>query len=62
MTTDWDRQGRGSSRRFGELRELNPHVEVETVGENVDEANAAKLVEPVRCDRQCRAAVRRAHW
>jgi len=27
------------------LRELNPHVEVETVGENIDEANAAKLVE-----------------
>lgn len=30
------------------LRELNPHVEVETVGENVNESNAADLVS--RCD------------
>jgi molybdopterin/thiamine biosynthesis adenylyltransferase len=30
------------------LRELNPHVEVETVGENVNESNAAELV--ARCD------------
>jgi molybdopterin/thiamine biosynthesis adenylyltransferase len=30
------------------LREFNPHVELETVGENVNEANAAALV--ARCD------------
>jgi molybdopterin/thiamine biosynthesis adenylyltransferase len=29
------------------LRDLNPHVEIETVGENVSEANVAKLVEGV---------------
>ncbi|HJT31861.1 MAG TPA: HesA/MoeB/ThiF family protein [Pirellulales bacterium] len=30
------------------LRELNPHVEIETVGENISEVNAADLVS--RCD------------
>src|SRR3954468_21853065 len=31
----------------GRLRELNPHVEVEAVGENVSEGNVSKLVEGV---------------
>ncbi|MCC7421025.1 MAG: HesA/MoeB/ThiF family protein [Planctomycetaceae bacterium] len=30
------------------LRALNPHVEVETIAENIDESNAARLV--ARCD------------
>jgi len=47
MTTDWIGKPRieSAARR---LRELNPHVEVETLGENVTEENAAGLV--ARCD------------
>ncbi len=47
MTTDWIGKPRVelAQRR---LRELNPLVEVETVNENVSEANAAALV--ARCD------------
>lgn len=43
MTTDWIGQPRvdSAARR---LRELNPHVEVQTVAENVSESNAAELV------------------
>ncbi len=47
MTTDWIGKPRveSAARR---LRELNPHVEIETVAENVSESNAAALVS--RCD------------
>ncbi len=47
MTTDgigWPRVESAVRR----LRELNPHVEIETVAENVNESNAAELVS--RCD------------
>jgi len=43
MTTDWlDKPRIESAER--RLRELNPHVEVVTVGENVSDSNAASLV------------------
>jgi molybdopterin-synthase adenylyltransferase len=47
MTTDWIGKPRieSAERR---LRELNPLVEIETVNENLSEANAAQLVR--RCD------------
>jgi len=47
MTTDWIGKPRvdSAARR---LRELNPLVEVETVGENISEENAQRLVS--RCD------------
>jgi molybdopterin/thiamine biosynthesis adenylyltransferase len=47
MTTDWVGKPRveSATRR---LRELNPHVEVETVAENISDANVEKLVS--RCD------------
>ena len=47
MTTDWIGKPRVES-AVRRLRELNPHVEIETVAENVSEANAADLVS--RCD------------
>lgn len=47
MTTDWVGKPRieSAARR---LRELNPHVEIETVAENISESNVAELVG--RCD------------
>jgi len=42
MTTDWIGKPRIES-AVRRLRELNPHVAVETIGENVHEDNAAKL-------------------
>jgi molybdopterin/thiamine biosynthesis adenylyltransferase len=53
MTTDWIGKPRvdSAARR---LRELNPHVEIEVVDENVSEANAASLVN--RCDAVVSAA------
>lgn len=47
MTTDWIGKPRVES-AVRRLRELNPHVEVETVAENISESNAAELVS--RCD------------
>ncbi|MFM9964472.1 MAG: HesA/MoeB/ThiF family protein [Planctomycetaceae bacterium] len=47
MTTDSIGQPRIES-AVRRLRELNPHVEIETVAENVNVANAAELVR--RCD------------
>jgi molybdopterin/thiamine biosynthesis adenylyltransferase len=47
MTTDWVGKPRVESARE-KVHDLNPHVEVEIVPENVSEANAAKLVET--CD------------
>jgi molybdopterin-synthase adenylyltransferase len=47
MTTDWIGKPRALSAER-RLRELNPLVEIETVHENVSEANAADLVR--RCD------------
>jgi molybdopterin-synthase adenylyltransferase len=47
MTTDWIGKPRIES-AVRRLRELNPHVEIETVAENVGEDNAARLVS--RCD------------
>ncbi len=47
MTTDWIGKPRVES-AIRRLRELNPHVEVETVAENVNDSNAAELVS--RCD------------
>jgi molybdopterin/thiamine biosynthesis adenylyltransferase len=47
MTTDWIGKPRVESARR-RLRELNPHVEVEIIAENVSESNAANLVS--RCD------------
>jgi molybdopterin/thiamine biosynthesis adenylyltransferase len=47
MTTDWIGKPRIESAQR-RLRELNPLVEIETVPENVSEANAATLV--ARCD------------
>ena len=43
MTTDWIGRPRVESAER-RLRELNPLVQIETVGENVSEANAADLV------------------
>lgn len=47
MTTDGIGQPRIAS-AFRRLRELNPHVEIETVAEDVNESNVAELVG--RCD------------
>jgi molybdopterin/thiamine biosynthesis adenylyltransferase len=47
MTTDWIGKPRVES-AVRRLRELNPHVEIETVAENVSEENAAELIS--RCD------------
>jgi molybdopterin/thiamine biosynthesis adenylyltransferase len=47
MTTDWIGKPRVESAK-NMLRALNPHVQVETVEENVSESNAAALVS--RCD------------
>jgi molybdopterin-synthase adenylyltransferase len=47
MTTDWIGKPRVES-AVRRLRELNPHVNVETVAENISEGNAAALVS--RCD------------
>jgi molybdopterin/thiamine biosynthesis adenylyltransferase len=47
MTTDWIGKPRVESAML-RLRALNPHVEIETVAENVSESNAAALVG--RCD------------
>jgi molybdopterin/thiamine biosynthesis adenylyltransferase len=47
MTTDWIGKPRVESAER-RLRELNPLVEIETVSENVSDANAADLVS--RCD------------
>jgi molybdopterin/thiamine biosynthesis adenylyltransferase len=47
MTTDWIGRPRVESAVL-RLRALNPHVEIETVAENVSESNAAELVS--RCD------------
>jgi molybdopterin/thiamine biosynthesis adenylyltransferase len=47
MTTDWIGKPRVESAVL-RLKAINPHVEIETVAENVSEANAARLVE--RCD------------
>jgi molybdopterin/thiamine biosynthesis adenylyltransferase len=47
MTTDWVGKPRIES-AVHRLRELNPHVQVETVGENISESNVAELVG--RCD------------
>jgi molybdopterin-synthase adenylyltransferase len=47
MTTDWIGKPRVDSARL-RLQALNPHVEIETVAENISEANAAALVS--RCD------------
>lgn len=47
MTTNWVGKPRVESAER-RLRELNPHVEVETVNENINELNAAELVS--RCD------------
>ncbi len=47
MTTDWIGKPRveSASRR---LHDLNPHVEIETIAENINDSNAAELVS--RCD------------
>src|SRR5262245_26299149 len=47
MTTDWIGKPRVES-AVRRLHELNPHVVVETVAENISESNAAALVS--RCD------------
>ena len=47
MTTDWIGKPRVDSARQ-RLLALNPHVEIQTVAENISEANAASLVS--RCD------------
>ncbi|HUE75042.1 MAG TPA: HesA/MoeB/ThiF family protein [Pirellulaceae bacterium] len=47
MTTDWIGKPRVES-AHRRLRELNPHVEIETAAENVSESNVAALVG--RCD------------
>ncbi len=47
MTTDWIGKPRVDSAER-RLRELNPHVEVTTVAENISEANVAQLVS--QCD------------
>lgn len=43
MTTDWIGKSRVESARR-RLRDLNPHVEIETVDANIDEANVEDLV------------------
>ena len=43
MTTDWIGKPRVESARR-RLRELNPHVEIETIEANIDEGNAADLI------------------
>jgi len=43
MTTDWIGKPRVES-AWRRLRELNPHVEIETVAANIDDGNAAELV------------------
>lgn len=47
MTTDWIGKPRVESAER-RLRELNPHVEIETLAENISETNVAGLVS--RCD------------
>ena len=47
MATDWVGKPRVES-AVRRLRELNPHVEIETMAENVSESNAADFVS--RCD------------
>jgi molybdopterin/thiamine biosynthesis adenylyltransferase len=47
MTTDWIGKSRVES-AIRRLHELNPHVTIETVAENISESNAADLVR--RCD------------
>jgi molybdopterin/thiamine biosynthesis adenylyltransferase len=47
MTTDWIGKSRVESAER-RLRALNPHVEIETVAENISESNVASLVG--RCD------------
>ncbi len=47
MTTDWIGKPRVES-AVRRLRELNPHVEIEGVAENINASNAAELVS--RCD------------
>ena len=47
MTTDWIGKLRIES-AVVRLRALNPHVELETINENISESNAAELVS--RCD------------
>ncbi|MBI5757381.1 MAG: HesA/MoeB/ThiF family protein [Planctomycetales bacterium] len=47
MTTDWIGKPRVES-AVRRLHELNPHVEIETVAENVNDSNVADLVS--RCD------------
>jgi molybdopterin/thiamine biosynthesis adenylyltransferase len=47
MTTDWIGQPRVESARR-RLRELNPHVQIETIEENINESNAERLV--TSCD------------
>jgi molybdopterin/thiamine biosynthesis adenylyltransferase len=47
MTTDWIGKPRVES-AVRRLHELNPHVEIETVAENVSDTNVAELVR--RCD------------
>lgn len=47
MTTDWVGKPRVES-AIRRMRELNPHVEIETVAENINDSNTAELVG--RCD------------
>ena len=47
MTTDWLGKPRIES-AFRRLQELNPHVQIETVNENIGESNVGELVS--RCD------------
>lgn len=47
MTTDWIGKPRVES-AVRRIRELNPHVEIQTVGENINDSNVAALVS--RCD------------
>lgn len=47
MTTDWIGKPRVES-ALQRLRDLNPHVEIETLAENISDSNAAGLVS--RCD------------
>lgn len=46
MTTDWLGKPRAES-AAKRLRELNPHVEIQTVSENISEANAGDLIKQV---------------
>src|SRR5262245_60769115 len=43
MTTDWIGKPRGDSAKL-RVRALNPHVEIDTVAENIGESNVANLV------------------